>query len=413
MLLKLNALVYINLLLCQMLFFSVFAVLGLTYKGASESNVYSIYLVGSSFLAYFFIFLDLRKINYFKPVLYVFILLPLVFLLFFFLAPSHDFVNNQAKIFFVLVVPSIFIGYIIPRKLELSAISKGFLISAIIVVIGVLRIIPRIISLPVIELLDIFGGGQYQAFSYFCALSFLVVFRNFLIKNDLRLWGKAIYLFALLVLTSGVILSGGRGGFVVVFVGMIIFTVRYKGIIKFSKYLVGLICIIYVILQFSKNVDWFLADRINESFDRLFSFISSDGINMEGTSNREDFYEVALSLIEKNPIIGFGLFGTVKYLGDFYPHNLFLEILLQGGLLYFMFFLLISIYFIYRLLFLIRHKRDEDLILITTIYSGILLMFSGSYIQEPLFWFSLSYVISYPSRKNLLNEKEENINTNC
>lgn len=412
MLLKLNALVYINLLLCQMLFFSVFAVLGLTYKGASESNVYSIYLVGSSFLAYFFIFLDLRKINYFKPVLYVFILLPLVFLLFFFLAPSHDFVNNQAKIFFVLVVPSIFVGYIIPRKLELSTISKGFLISAIIVVIGVLRIIPRIISLPVIELLDIFGGGQYQAFSYFCALSFLVVFRNFLIKNDLRLWGKVIYLFALLVLNSGVILSGGRGGFVVVFVGMIIFTVRYKGIIKFSKYLVGFICIIYVILLFSKNVDWFLADRINESFDRLFSFISSDGINMEGTSNREDFYEVALSLIEKNPIIGFGLFGTVKYLGDFYPHNLFLEILLQGGLLYFMFFLLVSIYFIYRLLFLIRHKRDEDLILITTIYSGVLLMFSGSYIQEPLFWFSLSYVISYPSRKNLLNEKEKNINTN-
>lgn len=199
-----------------MLFFSIFAVLGLTYKGSAESSLYTIYLGISSILAYFFIFNDLKNIIYFKPTLYVYILLPLIFLFFYFLAPSHDFVKNQTRIFFVLVLPAIFLGYVIPRKNGIHPISNGFVIAAIVVVVGVIRILPRIISLPVIELLDIFGGGQYQAFSYFCALSFLVLYRDFLNKKDLRFIWYVIYIIALLTLIIGVILSGGRGGFVVV-----------------------------------------------------------------------------------------------------------------------------------------------------------------------------------------------------
>ena len=411
MLKKIKILVYSNILLSQILFFSLFAVLGLTYQGSGESSIYTLYLVTSSFLAYLLFFWELIQRGTFKPVLVTMLAVPFVILFFIFLAPEHTFVKTQAKLFFVLVMPAALVGYIVARSNKLIFINKGFIISASIVFIGVLRILPRLVSSSVIDLMDVFGGGQYQAFSYFCAFSFLTFLRQFLSQNDLKLWQYFLFVFILLVLFSGVILSGGRGGLMVVFAGLVVFIILKKGFLKFVKYFFYLVFFISFLLYFASKADFFFSDRIGESFDRLFSFISSEGINMEGTSNRDDFYGVAISKISKSLIFGYGIFGLVDSLGDYYPHNIFLEVLLHGGVVFLFIFIIVILSFFLKLSRLIRLRKDEDIILIPTIYSLVLLLFSSSYLQEPFFWFSLSYVFSYPF-SNLINKKNEIVNTN-
>lgn len=411
MLKKIKILAYSNILLSQTLFFSVFAILGLTYQGSGESSIYTLYLVASAFLAYFFFFLELIKRTTFKPVLVHIFIFPLIFLFFHFLAPSHSFVKSQTNLFFVLVLPAALVGYIVARTNQLNLINKGFLVTGLIVFFGVLRVLPRLLSSSVIDLMDVFGGGQYQAFSYFCAFSFLTFLRYSLSQADLKFWKKVIYIFILLVLCAGVVLSGGRGGLVVVFTGLVIFIIRKKGFFKFTKYVILSVLTIFLLLLVVSKSNFFFADRITESFDRLFSFISSDGINMEGTSNRDDFYGIAISKISDSVIFGYGIFGLVGSLGEYYPHNIFLEILLQGGIIYLIVFLIIMWSFFLKLFRLIRLKRDEDIILIPTIYSIVLLLFSSSYLQEPFFWFSIMYVFSYPFN-NVNTIKNEIVNTN-
>ena len=396
---RIKVIVYSNILLSQILFFSLFAILGLTYQGSAESSIYSLYLVTSSFLVYLLFFLELIKRVTFNPVILYILAFSFILIFFIFLAPDHSFVKSQASKFFVMVLPAAFVGYIVARNNNLYIINKGFIVAGSMVFIGVLRILPRLVNSSLIDLMDVFGGGQYQAFSYFCAFSFLTFFRLFLSQNGLKVWQYFFFIFILIVLFTGVILSGGRGGLIVLFVGFVVFIILTKGFLKFVKYFIYIFLIISFLSFIASKIDFVYSDRIEVSFDRLFSYISSDGINMEGTSNRNDFYDKAISKISKSLIFGYGIFGLVDSMGEWYPHNIFLEVLLHGGLIYLVFFLIIMIVFFLKLLRLIKLKEGHDIILIPTIYSMFLLLVSGSYLQEPFFWFSLTYVFSYKYNK--------------
>src|SRR5690606_30091320 len=84
--------------------------------------------------------------------------------------------------------------------------------------------------------------------------------------------------------------------------------------------------------------------EFEKSFSRVFSYISSEGIEWDSTSGRNDLYEKAIEYISKSPIIGYGVFGMFSEFG-FYPHNLILEVLLQGGLVYLILILFCLFYF--------------------------------------------------------------------
>jgi O-antigen ligase len=396
---KIKILVYSNILLSQILFFSLFAILGLTYQGSSESSIYTLYLVISSFLAYFFFFLELIGRGTFKPILVTIFTIPIIFLFFVLLAPRHSFVQSQSNLFFVLVMPSLFVGYIAARTNKIYLINKGFIFTAFIVFVGVLRIFPKLIGSSVIELMDVFGGGQYQAFSYFCAFSFLTFLRHYLNQSRLKSWQNYMYGFIFIVLLTGVVFSGGRGGLIVVSVGLVVFIILKKGFLSFMKYFIFISIFLFALSLFLIKSDFFFSERLIDSFDRLFSFFSINGIEMEGTSGRNDFYNIAVVNINNSLFFGYGLFGLVESHGEYYPHNLFLEILLQGGLIYFVIFNTILISFFLKLYRLVKLKKNQEIILIPTIYSFVMLMFSSSYLQEPFFWFSLTYVFSYEHNK--------------
>lgn len=393
---KFRSILLSNLLLSQTFFFSLFAILGLKYQGSEESNLYAYYLITSSFFVYVIFFLEITSKKIIKPsVLYLFGF-SIILILFKIIAPTHGFVTNQTNLFFVLVLPSAFVGYLAACSGQLPFINKSFVFLSIVVFIAVLRILPKLYSSSVIDLMDIFGGGQYQAFSYYCAFSYLTIFHQLIKKSYSNRKILLLLVVILLVLFTGVFLSGGRGGLLVVLLGTIILTIREKGFLRLIKYFLFISCFLYALYVTSYNLNFFFSDRIVESFDRIFSFISLEGIDMDGTSNRDYFYSLAISMIKRNIFFGYGFFGLVGSLGDYYPHNIFLELLLQGGLFFLIFFIFLGISFVYKLRRLIRLKKDEDFILIPIIYCSVLLMFSSSYLIEPLFWFSLTYVFSFP-----------------
>ena len=78
-----------------------------------------------------------------------------------------------------------------------------------------------------------------------------------------------------------------------------------------------------------------------------------------------------------------------------FPHNLFLEIMLQGGLLYLTLFvfILMMAYGKYRKMLLF--DKSQVLLMPFAIYTFTQLFFSSSFIFEPLFWFVLAYIYNF------------------
>lgn len=407
---KIKVFFYLNNLFAQMLFFSVFAFMGLSYSGSDQNNVYISYLIISSFITYFISFDRILRRKKNKSILYLLLFVIGLVIISGIFKIEYAFVKTQLALVILMVIPAIFAGNYMASTINRAIPTKILFYFSLIVVFGVIRTLPSLLSVSVTELFEIFGGGQYQALSYFCSFAGLVLFSENLKRTKYYSLSFFCNIIFIAILFIGVVLSGGRGGLIVLIFGSIFVAFYNGGVRLVSKFILVALVMLTSFFVFSNGL-YSYTDRIDQSIARLFSFISSKGIDMDGSSNRDEFYLNALILIKQNLIFGLGFFGTVDLLGDYYPHNLFLEVLLQGGIIYLLITILILVIFFYRLYLILKRRKNEDVILITVIYSFIMLMFSNSYIQEPVFWFSISYVFSYPLYTNL--QKDENTGFNC
>ena len=132
-------------------------------------------------------------------------------------------------------------------------------------------------------------------------------------------------------------------------------------------------------------------------------YIDSSGINMDGTSNRGMFYEKALNIFSENILFGHGIFRYTIRAGEFYAHNIFLDILVQGGIILMILFLFLLLCFFNKLRKILKYDSKSNLILIFVIYSFTQLLFTGIYLQDTFFWFSLAYVFSYSFKPQLIH----------
>ena len=139
------------------------------------------------------------------------------------------------------------------------------------------------------------------------------------------------------------------------------------------------------------------------SIDRIVSFISpAGGINWEATSQRNIVYLEAIAMIFKRPLIGYGFWGYLNTAFGIkwgYPHNFFLEALLQGGIIYFLFSLILLIICIYKIKKIIAFNPNYEFLSILAIYPVINLMMSGTYVTNSLFWFVLTILLSKDNKK--------------
>lgn len=106
----------------------------------------------------------------------------------------------------------------------------------------------------------------------------------------------------------------------------------------------------------------------------------------QSTTIRQYLYGVAEDMIRQHPVFGSGVGGYAEHMGIYiYPHNLVLELLCDFGV-----FGLILVAIILRRIWKNWHSPSESVAGTFLVASTVILLFSGSYAIQPLFWFSLA-----------------------
>lgn len=391
------------------LFFSISSILGYQYYGIDDSKVYIIYCIIVAILNLSLCLgaLLLKNLKITLKELLVFSFPFIILSIYLLTGMLNNGFNTLATSFFCYFllwsVPAIYVAIYVNKSNIFNSIVKWF--EIIMLVFSLSIITSSFIPFLQGANFSLMGGATYQSASYIAAfafglnLYFLCFGENHERFNfTSRKIYKYICIFLLFLQLSGIFLSGGRGGIILataytIYISFSILKSRNLNKINtyFLSFIVFIIFIMIVLPILLQN------DIFRSGFDRVFEFISSDGkINWDGTSNRDDAYLKAIELISENPIFGYGLYGFWEVSG--YPHNIILEILLNGGITYLIFSTIIFTVFLNKLFKMIKFDRQNRLLLIIFLYPITMLLFSGTYMTNTIFWFVITVVFTYKNK---------------
>ena len=251
------------------------------------------------------------------------------------------------------------------------------------------------------------GVGTYdQNASYMIAFCFLIALFSlryhdyypkfsFLDKKWYRIFKYCLFPYLIVM----AFFAGGRGSFVAILVGLLFNIDLLKKLSRqtIKKILLGLFFGVLLLIVF---LAWFDKDgEIAEFFllsaQRITALVDFQNMDTSSaTSGRDELYADALRFFSESPVYGFGLWAYLIKI-EMFPHNIFLEIMLQGGLLFLtlFFFILMMAYGKYRKM--LEVDKSQIFLMPFAIYAFTLLLFSSSYIFEPLFWFVLTYIYNF------------------
>lgn len=254
-----------------------------------------------------------------------------------------------------------------------------------------------------------------QSASYYAAFLFIIVV--YLLRYNKvrpkfafmdRKWVKAVEVMLLPYFFVVCFFGGGRGAVVLLLV-CLFFQIDLLKRIPISYYWKGffilMVLTVFVYIGIEKLSDDY-SDLLHQNFNRISALIEGGHVDTSASSGRDKIWEDAFNTWTINPLFGYGLF---TYMDHFYvrPHNIFLEVMLQGGLL------LLSILCYILLCAFVKYRRmlkiDKSQIFLMPflLYTFTELSLSGSYWFEPFFWFVLVYIYSFNLKKarNMLLEE--------
>ncbi len=279
-----------------------------------------------------------------------------------------------------LALPALIVGLCLRFDDLVKARQFGLYISTLAIVL--MLITSRKNGLTDSGYLNDVGGASHLLVGQTAAIA--LILSTYFLMN--RKTGRSLSLFVMFTSIYLLLISGSRGSLIaavcaVVYYGSSVIRdhkltqrlgprVLKVGIVIFTGIAAG--SYFYSSLQYSSLA--------RQKFDSLFT--GGD----QSTEVRQFLYRVAGETIREHPIFGSGVGGYAQHMGVYvYPHNLFLEVLCDFGL----FGLVIIALIVYRMWANWHHveTRLAGAILVTAI---VILLFSGSYALQPLFWFSLA-----------------------
>lgn len=309
--------------------------------------------------------------------------------------------NNETyfrylKYLFVSFLPSILLGIMV--FYDKKNIIKALNFSPIFfwtITLGLIVIVANNIgSAKVINDFN-YNGLTYQAISYYFAYSFsILLFLNFFgNKIELNRWIKTRvvkyinYIFMAIDL-FGCISVGGRGGIVLVFL-ILIFSlfVLYKdnknifSSRNIFKFFILSIAFLVVLMLVSKS------EYSQMGIERFFDlFFESKDASRDG---RFVLWEKAILSFEESPIIGYG-FGSVFAKVEYYSHNIFLDVLVETGLIGLIAFLVLLCFIIRSVLLNLTNKLNLFIFYIFLL-GIVMLQFSGYHLSEAMLIFPVAF----------------------
>lgn len=212
-----------------------------------------------------------------------------------------------------------------------------------------------------------------------------------------------VYYIVILSLSGYIILFDcGTRGAIIAFITAGFF-ILYKRLSKgqrivFSITFFILIIFIYVFLD---SIITLIITQFSQGDVKALAKLSMMTEAGDASNGRDDLYSIAYELIQTNPILGYGV-GYYENITQTYVHQLFLESLLEWGIIGTIIFFLP----ILRLILVTKKEktkfRYDFNILILTI-SFIPLLFSQSFWLYPPFWFGYYYAINIGHKQRLEN----------
>lgn len=419
-----NRFVFALFLLSSFLYPSLMSFLGINeqYEDGQDNLGMVLFIAFTGFGAILFTLKDFAK--YIRRVHPFFYWVPLLFVADF--AIETLFMSGEVyttafkafQIFLVYSVPAIFIGANVAYEDELMKTFKFIHLFTIVISVGILISIPQSLTIGRVVL----GSTNYQEISYMSAFSVGVLLYKLLFKPNFVFpflkenYFKYIEIFLLIVLGVNVFLSGGRGGVLLLIVNIVVIFVLYfetrkmlaKGLLYVGIVFLILIPIIGSVIASNDE----LSAIFEYGFGRAFEYVSeSGGLDLEGASDRDLHYKWAVERIGENAF-GYGFFRSYGLF--IYPHNFFLEVVLDGGIIYLSFVILISVFCFNKLKMMIKENVDFYCFIPLVTYPVVMLFFSSTYKHCGMFWFCLSFIMSYIIRsRELNNETNAKYSNNC
>lgn len=400
---KITSFILFIALFWDMLFFIGCAILGLNfYQEDSNSRVF-MYSYALIDVIVMFEYIKILAKYGIQRIDYTIIIIAFVLVFSYYIHPSvFEDGDTLFKSFVAKCIPAMLIASIFVKKYTFYFLCKYIDIFVCLITLGLIVNLPSFLSASGFVSI---AGGSYQALSYYAGFSFSITLFNVLYRDEIphfqvfrtSLFRNLILLF-LPIQVLVCIMSGGRGGAILIFLSIVILlytqNINNKRVIKL-KYIIGIGSLSLITIVFFPGE---YTERLTSGFERVFSYIGKDGINMKDTANRDYVYDLALKAIGESPIAGYGLYAYVDKI-KMWPHNILLEVLLQGGFLYAIVFVIFIIRTIRKLINLIHYTIPSILLCLIFMYPMTYLCFSGSYIATPLFWFSF-LSITYYNRTN-------------
>ncbi|QQK80447.1 O-antigen ligase family protein [Salicibibacter cibi] len=237
-----------------------------------------------------------------------------------------------------------------------------------------------------------FYGLNPLVLGMIASLTIIFVFSLFAINRI----SYSSFTITMLISTWTLLLSGSQGPLLSTIAGLLILL----PLIKFN-----LKKITFILIFSAVTAVFFL--QINQ-FTLILERVM-EGSDGDSISARLQLYSVAVDIIRENPLVGAG----IGIFGSYYPHNLFLEIYAEGGILLLLILLIAFILITIKLMHYFIFNRSNFYLgtsLAITIASITALLFSFTYINVKFLWISLGLllVVSTTQYTYDLPDKAEN-----
>ncbi|HOA19594.1 MAG TPA: O-antigen ligase family protein [Sedimentibacter sp.] len=351
---------------------------GLEGSGAETYiKLFSKLIVGIFFIRTIF---DIYYREY-KLIIFIYIFSATIFLINVLLFPQN--INELKSIlfdFFIMCLPCFLFSFSIDNYDHLLNTLKKH--GRLIFIVGIFMS-----YLIIFKNLNIGSNNYSMSLSYYLLIPSLIYLYYFL--KDYTFLNFLLFVFS----TIGILLIGARGPILCIVVYIIVFIFNNirgynsKGRLMFYLasifiFCIGIIFFNDIIYLVSKVLDYF------NIYSRTINFLLNDTFNL---SEREKLYFGAFQLIREHPLIGIGIAGDRLYFQG-YVHNLFLELILNYGIILGFSFSIMLIYIFAKSIISVD-KETSNFNLIFICLGVIPLMFSSSYLVNVWFWIYLGLIL--------------------
>jgi O-antigen ligase len=400
------------------IFFVSNSLLGHTYNGGQDGNIYLLFWLVIFCTALLFFIKGLfvnnkypRQILNLFPVILIFVLFGISFMKFGF---NPNINVAYFKLFVALCVTSFLFGIhcaLLKGEKDLfKSIEFLALLSIPAIISTFINLIKGTTDYSVLEGL---GGMGRMGIAYSAAQMFTYFFFiRTVLKNDRKYFHNnildknyySLIRIIILILCAVTIISSGTRGALLVIITIPVFYyfsmfLLLKNKFQLIKRIIPLLLLIIPLLFLFKNfMDLKYIEFSLKRFSLFFSEESRANGNWAGGSGRENIYPEAFNLFTENPIFGLGPFGFFEEFGT-YPHNLILELLADYGIIG----ALIGISFLGFVIFkfTVRSRYITSVNVMFMMFLAELLrnMFSGTFYTSYILWFFIGYALAIPSHK--------------